>query len=175
MVHSDRSLEVEISDLRRRVGTQRAVVRSGRVGELVVGSTHLPAEALVTLALELESIPAGIAVHGRLEADWVGACRRCLEEVTGRLDSTVDEVFAAGPDSEEHYGFQGDVLDLISLARDCVLLDLPTAPVCTSDCAGPEPDLFPVTVEDDSDVGSERPRDPRWDALDVLLEPPAAD
>ncbi len=175
MVHSDRSLEVEISDLRRRVGTQRAVQRSGRVGELVVGFTRLPADAVVALELELESIPAGIAVQGRLQADWVGSCRRCLEEVTGRLDSPIDEAFAPGADTEEHYGFEGNVLDLTAMARDCVLLDLPTAPVCAFDCAGPEPDLFPVTVEDDSDAGIERPRDPRWAALDVLLDPPVAD
>jgi uncharacterized protein len=126
----------------------------------------------------LEVTIGGIVAHGTVIAPWVGECRRCLGEVNGELTVPVREIYQPRSDSgpaasaaddaeEEVYPLLGDTLDLLPLARDAVLLNLPQAPLCRPDCAG----LCP-TCGADLNVGScDCPpsiTDPRWAALDVL-------
>ena len=52
------------------------------------------------------------------------------------------------------------------------ILGLPLAPLCREDCLGPGPATFPLDLADPAtgsdDEATERPRDPRWAALDEL-------
>jgi uncharacterized protein len=62
-------------------------------------------------------------------------------------------------------------VDLEPVVRDAALLNLPLAPLCRPDCAGPVPDALPVVVEGEGDDDAPA-RDPRWAALDELrLDP----
>jgi len=54
-----------------------------------------------------------------------------------------------------------------------VLLALPLAPLCTEDCRGPAPELFPTRVEGEGEEPEEEEgpgpiSDPRWAALAEL-------
>ena len=123
------------------------------------------------------AIEGAITIQGTLEAPWTGECRRCLEDVTGTATVEVSEVFETRPVPGETYALEGDELDLEPLVRDSILLNLPLAPLCAEDCRGPAPDEFPATVghaASDDEEPAERPRDPRWAALDELkLDPDA--
>ncbi len=163
---------VDVADLRRRLGERREVTRSLRFDDaLRVGSTEVPAGEDVEVDLVLESIAGGISASGHVRTGWTGECRRCLEEVRGSLEVSVSETFTDQVQEGETYPIEGDSIDLTELARDAVLLDLPPAPLCSEDCAGPVPERFAVTVEADEEEPAEPPRDPRWAALDVLREP----
>ncbi len=163
---------VEVAELRQRFGERRDVHRTLQFrDDLVVGSTRVPAGSDVEVDLALESIQGGISATGQVHVSWEGECRRCLGPVTGGLGIEVAEVFADAPVEGETYPIDHDVIDLAEMARDAVLLDLSPAPLCREDCPGPDPDRFTVTVESD-DEPAEPPRDPRWAALDVLLDPP---
>ena len=167
---------VDVADLRRRVGERRDVRRALRFDEpLHVGSTEVPTGGEVDVDLLLESIAGGISASGHVRAGWTGECRRCLEEVHGTLEVLVAETFTDVVQEGETYPIEGDAIDLSELARDAVLLDLPPAPLCREDCAGPVPERFEVTVEVDEEEPPEPPRDPRWAALDVLREPEAGE
>jgi uncharacterized metal-binding protein YceD (DUF177 family) len=54
------------------------------------------------------------------------------------------------------------------------MLTLPLAPLCSDDCKGPAPDVFPAVIEGDevpaepAAPSGEAPADPRWAALDGL-------
>ena len=39
---------------------------------------------------------------------------------------------------------------------------------CSDDCMGPDPEAYPVTVEDEDEDGEAPPPDPRWAALSEL-------
>ena len=45
---------------------------------------------------------------------------------------------------------------------------LPVAPLCSEDCAGPDPDRFPTTVVVEPDPDEPPPADPRWAALSEI-------
>jgi len=168
---------VNVAGLRRSPGSRRHEQRRGRIDGLRVTGSAVPAGADVEIDVVLEVVSGGIVALGTVVAPWVGECRRCLVPVHGRETVEVRELYepVVGPrqvtDSiegeEETYSLHGDQLDLLPLARDAVLLNLPQVPVCRDDCAG----LCP-------ECGADRNRGPcgcrvpggdaRWAALDAL-------
>ena len=170
---------VPITTLRRRPGTRREEQRVGPVGELgdlkVAGSV-VPADASAAAVAVLDAVlGGGIEVIASVEAPWQGECRRCLRPLGGTLHCEVRELYrprsteeAADPD-EDTYPLTGDHLDLRPLVRDALLLELPMAPLCRPDCHG----LCPICGVDRNETACScegSTRDPRWGALDALVE-----
>jgi uncharacterized protein len=163
---------VGVTDLSRHLGSRKPLRRAARFDDVSVSTAAVTPGEDVEVDLELESIANGIVATGTVSVPWTGACRRCLEPVQGTAVSDVREVFDRHPVEGETYPFDGDVVDLEPMVRDAVVLALPLAPLCESDCRGPDPEAFPATVEDDEPApageGGEPPGDPRWAALDQL-------
>jgi uncharacterized protein len=168
---------VPITSLRRSTGSRRHELRSGRVGELRVAASVVPADAEVVADALLDSVDGGIEVTAGVTATWRGECRRCLKPVTGRLDCEVREMYRLrrpheGPtEDEETYELDPDHLDLEPLVRDALLLELPLAPLCRESCLG----LCPTCGSDLNEGPCDCPSpvvDPRWAALNVLRDAP---
>jgi uncharacterized protein len=125
-------------------------------------------ESMVHVKVRLESFSGGMRARGRVEAPWHGVCRRCSAPVLGRSDVAVNERFVDERvvGDEESYLIEHGFLDLAPLAHDAILLDLPLAPLCRSDCKG----LCPYCGGDLNDVACDcqAPLDPRWATLDGL-------
>jgi uncharacterized protein len=164
---------VPITTLRRQPGARRQEQRSGRIGELSVVGSVVPANAEAEALAVLDAVLGGIEVTAEIRAPWEGECRRCLQPIRGELRCQVRELYrphdAANPgeDDEDTYPLAGEQLDLLPLVRDALLLELPLAPLCRDDCLG----LCPVCGADRNvdPCGCPDPGgDPRWQALDVL-------
>jgi uncharacterized protein len=165
-------LRIDVAELRQRPGTTRKVDLTTAIPDISVGEVRVPDDAPIVLDLMLEGIQGGIDVTGSVSTNWIGPCRRCLDEVEGDLQVSVHEVFAEDHVDGETYPLRRDSIDLREMTRDIVLLGLPLVPLCSPDCAGPSPDVFPLVGGNspeavDGDV-VERPPDPRWAALDEL-------
>jgi uncharacterized protein len=130
--------------------------------------TDVDPEAVVDVAVTLQSFSGGLRAKGRVSAPWHGVCRRCSVEVLGISDVAVDERFVdhREPGDEEAYLIESDLVDLAPLVHDAILLDLPLAPLCRPDCAG----LCPYCGIDRNEAtcACTAPRDPRWATLDGL-------
>jgi uncharacterized protein len=165
-------LLVGVTDLVRRPGVRRPVRRGVRYDDLAISSASVAPGEDVVVDLELESISNGVVADGTLSVPWVGECRRCLGEVRGTVVADLREIFERRPVEGETYPLGDDLVDLGPMVRDAVLLALPLAPLCTEVCQGPVPEVFPTLVaaddEEPAGEGDERPRDPRWAALDQL-------
>jgi len=167
----DPALVVSIAELTRRAGNRRRVHVATCMHASTVAGIAVADDAPVTGELELESVLDGIVVTGMLTAPWTGACRRCLDPITDTVDIAVRELFEASAKAGESYAISGDQIDLSPMVRDAVLLSLPLAPLCRTDCEGPDPERFPASVaQDDSDDDPDKPvaADPRWAALTAL-------
>ena len=158
---------VNVRNLRRDVGARIHEQRSGRLPDLQVSGSHVPEDAEVTIDATLESVHGGVVVTAKVEAPWVGECRRCLEAAGGTVLGEMRELYEQNSDGEETYPLAGDQLDLAPLARDAVLLELPLAPLCSEDCQGLCPECGANRNRDDCGH-TNVPTDPRWAALDVL-------
>lgn len=160
---------------------------AGAVDRIEVRREHVLEESTVTtarvlggaVAVDVDVTAAGAAyvAVGRVEGTWTAECRRCLEEVRGSLCAPLREVFESDPAEGETWPINDERIDLGPPVRDAAVLSLPMAPLCSADCAGPEPDRFPTGPAAAGGAGSfdssdaecpEPPGDPRWAALSQL-------
>jgi uncharacterized protein len=84
-----------VTALRRQPGTRREERRAGRIGELSVAGSVVPASAEAVAVAVLDSILGGIEVAADIRAPWHGECRRCLRPLTGELHCEVRELYRA--------------------------------------------------------------------------------
>ncbi|MCR5415138.1 MAG: DUF177 domain-containing protein [Kiritimatiellae bacterium] len=103
----------------------------------------------VRYSLKAQLFGTELLVRGRLEQDFDLVCSRCGET----FDTTVKvDDFTASVEVSQKDQFA----DLTVDARECIILALPTYPVCAEDCPG-----FAQKAE--------KPKgDDRWSALDGL-------
>lgn len=135
------------------------------------GESEVPEGGIARFDGHLESIPKGVIVTGDVISPWKGTCRRCAVDVSGELAVPVRERYleGAGPEDEDAYGFEGDLIDLGPMIRDAVVLDLPLAPLCKDSCEGLCAQCGADLNEAHCDCAA--PTDPRWASLEVLRQP----
>lgn len=166
-----------VADLRRRPGAQRPLlcaVRAGDLGPLATTAAAVPPDGDVELDAVAEATGSDVVVTGVVRFPWEGDCRRCLRPVSGVAETEIREIFEPTPVEAETWLLDGDSIDLGPVLREVALLSLPLVPLCSTDCAGPDPERFPATPEGEADpagveggTGTRAP-DPRWAALDEL-------
>ena len=78
------SWTVDVVDLLRQPGDRRHLELAAPVPDLAVAATAVPEGSEVRLEVDLEALNGvEVVAIGRVAAPWRGACRRCLEDVTG--------------------------------------------------------------------------------------------
>ena len=102
----------------------------------------------VRYRLQAQLFGTELLVRGHLEQDFDLVCSRCGRD----FDTTVKvDDFTVSVE----VGEKDDFVDLTEDARECIILALPTYPLCDADCPGiAQP--------------AEKPADDRWNALDGL-------
>lgn len=163
----------DVVALRRHHGRREGLRVHAPLAGMAITESWVPETAPVDLDVTLEAVEGGVVVTGTVRSPWVGECRRCLGRVAGALEVAVREVFVREPEEGEAYPIHGDHIDLEPLTREAVVLSLPLAPLCGTDCAG----LCP-SCGADLNAGAcgcgPAGLDPRWSALDALREEPGA-
>ena len=155
---------VPVAELLRRPGSHRKL--SLEFDAEGIGTSDAVVQGPIELRIHMVSVKNGLEVTGTVEAGWNGSCRRCLEPIERAVKQNLQELFAIAPNDEETYPIQDGEADLAPMVRDCLVLSLPIAPLCSEDCAGPAPDAYPMNHPEQPE--GDRPRDPRWAALDAL-------
>lgn len=170
-----RPLVVRVGDLLREPGSRRDLEHEVDLGVLATSSASTIPGTTVDVEGVVVAMAGGVEALGTVAFDWYGACRRCLEDVTGHAVVEFREVCQREPIDEDVLPIEGDLLDLEPLVRELVLSSLPLAPLCDEACPGPDPERFPAATADeveaeaaDRDPDEEGPRDPRWDVLSEL-------
>jgi uncharacterized protein len=129
----------------------------------------VPEGAELTVDLQLEAVTEGILVTAEVTAPLTGECARCLEPLSQTADVRFQELFHygqdSGPDGEDGYSLDGDLLDLEPVLRDALVLALPLAPLCRDDCPGLCPECGVQLARAGRQHGHAAPADPRWAEL----------
>lgn len=147
----------------------------GYIDDLKVGSSYVGRNTEIEVSGIAEAVHGGILVSGHIVTSWGGECRRCLEEASGRIEVSVRELFERqdkdpGPSFDtDTYRYVGEVLDLREMVKDQVLLELPIAPLCKTECRGlcVHCGVNLNQAQCDCELSI---RDPRWNVLDALLD-----
>lgn len=154
---------VPVVELLRRPGSHRNL--SLKVDFETLTNSDATIEGPVELHILLASHLSGIEVIGTITARWSGVCRRCLAPICEIVSYDLREMFSSSGNPDEIYPLLDAEVDLAPMVRDCLVLALPIAPLCSQACTGPAPDTYPLQQSQTSLDGE---RDPRWAALDAL-------
>ncbi|MEW5796113.1 MAG: DUF177 domain-containing protein [Candidatus Zixiibacteriota bacterium] len=116
--------------------------------------------------------------QGRVEAQVVVECARCLGEFDSKLAGEVDFVVYSREeatrhrdvDEEDYVCFEGNDLrvDIVVPVRQALVLSIPMKPLCSEDCRGLCPTCGANLNERTCDCKIET-LDPRWDGLRKLF------
>ena len=177
-------MRVPVTDLVGHPGETRELQRAvpaDAFGSDPWGPTIATVEDPIELDLHLDAVVEGILVRGTLRFTVQLPCARCLALQQRRLDVEVAELFVdptkREDDEEDDPGYElvDDLtaIDLTTMVRDALLIDLPVRVVCREDCQG----LCPVCGADRNvaDCGHRQGPlpDPRWAKLaDLDLDRP---
>lgn len=162
-------LVVNVAEVLRRVGNVKDVAVAVDSDLLELGDDRIASQD-VPIAFHLESTNTGIVVRGKVSAEYRDTCRRCLADVHDTVTVEIGELYQREITDPDAYPLEGEQLLLAPLVREHLLLALPDAPLCRTDCPG----LCPVCGADKSNpaeadcgcvVGAS---DPRWAALEAL-------
>ena len=162
------SLILNVAELLRKPGTERAFQLESTIEALGISEDRLPPGA-VEVNIRLDVLSDGVVVAGTVHATWKGECRRCLSPVGGPFEVPVQEIYQAKVTNPEAFPLEHDQLDLRPMVREALLLDTPVAPICREDCSG----FCPVCGADRNSTPCTcvaEVRDERWSALDALRD-----
>ncbi len=159
---------LRVRELLHDPGVQRHDEGAFALDEAGLTSAALRDDRYVTYRLTLEARGNRVTVRGSATGAWSGPCRRCLRETDGEVGADIDEIFETRPTPGETWPITDGLIDLEPVLREALLLELPLAPLCREDCAGPDPERYPTMTATEDDVDEPPPRDPRWAALDDL-------
>ena len=177
-------MRVPVTDLVGHPGETRELQRAvpaETFGSDPWGPTVAEVEDPIELELHLDAVVEGILARGTIRFTVQLPCARCLKHQRRRQEVEVAELFV-DPTKREHddeddpgYELVDDLtaIDLSTMVRDTLLIDLPVRVLCSEDCQG----LCPVCGTDlnVADCGH-RPgevKDPRWAKLaDLDLDLP---
>jgi len=144
----------------------------GRFDESVVRTDKARAD------LEIQKSTEEYYCQGRVEAQVVLECSRCLTEFTVNLLGDTDFVvcsseFAArhrGTDDEDYVCFEGNDLrvDIVEPVRQALMLAMTMKPLCSGECRGLCPNCGTNLNEQTCNCTRET-TDPRWDSLRKLF------
>jgi uncharacterized protein len=166
---------IDIRDLLESPGSSRTVHVEEPMTGLRTELVDVPEDAPIAGDLLLESVVDGIYVSGSVGGRFQMRCARCLKPFERDFDVEMTELVAREPGPEDDYGLAEDLtLDPEPMVRDAVGLEMPFAPLCRHDCLG----LCEICGGDRNlgECPGHARTDPRWAALDALLEgslPPA--
>ncbi len=157
----------DVHELSRHSGSMKEVTEEiPAPAHWSVGTIGVPEGSPIDLRARFESVIEGIWVSGTASVTLAGECARCLNPLTDEGSFGFEELFVhPGRDADEDASFVADDhIDLESLVRDAVVLELPFTPLCRPDCAGLCSDCGANLNEDPEHTHGEQ-IDPRREAL----------
>ncbi len=120
---------INLSDL-REIGGRKNVSLELEFPDLEFVNHDIKIKDSVQLDLEIYNTIDSIVVKGKLEAELILSCSRCLKKYSSpvELEISEDVMKSEMEDEEELY-----LDDIIS---DNIILSLPMKPLCSEDCKG---------------------------------------
>lgn len=168
------SFVLDTKALGRRPGAMRRDSRTVPApADFGMAMISVPEGADIHLDLRLEAVMEGVLVTGTAQVPLSGECARCLDELSSDLEVNFQELYVypeSETASEEEPRLEGELLDVEQALRDAVVLTLPLNPLCREDCPGLCAQCGIRLADAEPDHRHEESIDPRWQALQGLLD-----
>lgn len=163
---------LDVQELGRRAGAmQEKELTAAAPADLGSEVIKIAEGSDLQLNIRLESVVEGVLVSGDVTAEATGECARCLKDIAWLLTVDFQELYEYEDNEdldEDAFKLEGDLLDLEPVLRDSLVLSLPLAPHCDTECRG-----LCGTCGTDLNEYPEHQHDvvdSRWQGLTALLE-----
>jgi len=122
-------LYINLSDL-KEIGSRKQVSLELEFHGLEFVNREIEIEEPIKLELEIFNTRDSFVVEGKLKAELILSCSRCLKKYSSpiELDISEDVLKSEMEDEEELY--------LDEIVVDNIILSLPMKPLCSDDCQG---------------------------------------
>ncbi len=120
---------INLSDL-KEIGGRKKVSLELEFHDLEFVNREIEIEKPIQLELEIFNTRDSFVVEGKLKAELILSCSRCLQKYSSEieLDISEDVLKSEMEDEEELY--------LDDIVKDNIILSLPMKPLCSEDCKG---------------------------------------
>ncbi|HUZ83217.1 MAG TPA: DUF177 domain-containing protein [Gaiellales bacterium] len=167
---------VDLRSLALEPGDARSLTMPAEVGSVDLGGSRYDVGPVpLPAGVDVQAAVDGLHLRLRLRATVTGACYRCTEPAA--VEVAVDErqyhASAPDPDAEEDtvsLHVADGRLDVDAWAREAIVLALPAKILCSPGCPGLCPHCGVRLREDEPHACLPASGDPRWAALERLLE-----
>ncbi len=140
-------LQISLIDLPRQPGASRLYEFLVDVpSDLGVYDVKVVNDVL-NLKVRLTCVTQGVLVDLSTDVEINSACYRCLDDVTENMDICAQELFyypdmrqklldCGDEDLQQVFEVENDCVDLTTLVRDSIVLELPMRMLCDESCLG---------------------------------------
>lgn len=138
MILDPEKLVIDMRSLSRGMNRGSFVVPLDRINWNIDGAE--PADHEATLELMVDYKDDIVLCSGRLNADFLIPCARCLEPVRFNICEDISREytweFDPSGEQEREMVSQSGELGLFDAVREAILLSIPGKPLCSPDCDG---------------------------------------
>ncbi len=162
--------EINLEELFNRVGSKIQLDHTADFSDLDVNGEK-PFRDPVKITGVIQNIAEVVFMDATVQATEYTVCDRCATDVVKHLSVPMQHTFVPELENEDDDGYivvPDMILDLDALAREDLLLDLPSKVLCREDCKG----LCPQCGKNlnDGPCDCKEPVDPRLAGLLSLLD-----
>lgn len=131
-------MKIDVSEILKMEGASLEIKYEGPLEELNSTGLDIKFEDFVNFIGRVENSNGILKLNGNLRVNYSTLCFRCLKEVKGILDLTVNENFVAGEKSEdiEAYTYEGKFIEIDKMLIDNIILNIPMKQLCSKACKG---------------------------------------
>jgi uncharacterized protein len=135
-------MSIDVSHALKNQGVSYPFCEELALGVISYDTGDLRTEGLTRVKGTLTAMDAKVLVRGEMKVTMQRVCDRCAEPYDRQYVMTFEETFTdqrgddKDDDSLDAYPFANEQIDLQRMLQDCIVLQLPTASLCTQDCKG---------------------------------------
>lgn len=131
-------MSIDVSRALRNEGIPYPFSEDVDLGTIAYATGDFRTEGVARIEGELTAMDGEIFATGKIETTLVRVCDRCAEEYRRSYVLAFEETFTGKQEgcSSEDYTFENEQIDFERMMQDCVVLQVPTASLCSDDCKG---------------------------------------
>jgi len=131
-------MTIDISDLNRKKILKKDVHLILEPGTLLVEDEDVLFSEPVKLDITISSIGEILNLDGKLSAELVFTCSRCLESFTYHVDLEIHEKFSnkLNDNDEDIILFDSESINITNIIENNIVMALPMKKLCNEECKG---------------------------------------
>ncbi len=131
-------MSIDVSLALKNEGVQYPFSEELTIGVIECVTGDYKTEGAIRVEGMLTAMEGEIYLDGEMEVALVRLCDRCADEYKRSYCLTFKETFTGKKDGDEseNYIFADGLVDLTQMVEDYVVLQVPTASLCSEDCKG---------------------------------------